>query len=185
LDTPPPATIVARPPAGMCNVQLCCRPLQGVVTYHISAEHCFILVTNSIGQQTYFSGQPGGKTNKCKEALVVFTGPYGSGHECFLPGTVCTSMGNRGCCGPTSVLNCLQGIANWFNTSPVLCYSARGCPNSNNVAYELLSKCAGPPPATAPISPGCGYYGAVCYGPLPPGSGNPAPLPPPTPVPFA
>ena len=70
---------------------MCCRPLQGGVTYHLSAEHCFVLATASNGQQTYYSGQPGGRTATCAEALVGFSGPYGTGQELYLRGSACTN----------------------------------------------------------------------------------------------
>ncbi len=178
---------------GTCNVSLCCRGLCG--SWLLSSwgyKHCFILVTTDNLAQIYYSGQPGRKAKNCKEALVVHSGGYGTGAECFLRGTECYDMGAHDCAGPDSVLNCLQEIANWFNTE-LLCYDARNCPNSNTVAFTLAAKCTKRPPPPDPptrdptVPQGDCISSAPCYGirHLPPGSGTPVRFPaPPNPVPY-
>ena len=174
------------PPAGQCTLSLCCRkaPIKCGLTKFFPC-HCFVLLTDSAGNQTYYDGwavtDPATWTMRCcmlnpvtgsglvaGPGMKCFSGDYPTGAPVGLeqnewddPNTKCTHMGNGPC---NDLENCLDDQFNWCNNlGPLLCYG--GCrkkPNSNTIAFQFATACgtllkppAPPPPKPPTAGTGC------------------------------
>ena len=156
------------PPAGFCVVRLCCYP-----TLKYGASHCFVLVTNSIGQSVFYTSHPewkfrwqcfcsnfGGSPWPNPGFLVGESGGYGTGFETNQPGTTCTTLSTRTC---SWIQNCLQAAVDAQSAAGV-CYIGSCGPNSNTGARTYLTLCGYRAVPLPPLLyPAYGWPGQGCH----------------------